>query len=463
MNKKAELVFIPSPGAGHLASTVEAAKLILAGDNRLSISVIIFNLTSDPKLSNYIHSLTTSDHFRLLNIPVESESSFGFTFIEKNKPQVKELVSGLISASGLPLAGFVLDMFCTSMMDVAAELGVPSYYFFTSSAAFLGFTFHMQFLHDEHELDPSKYKDSDEFLDIPTMVKPVPARVLPTVVLKKEWFPFLLGHARGFRKAKGIIVNSFTELEIHAVNVLSEGKNPPIYPLGPIMNLGSDKSNTRTKEIMDWLDDQPTLSVVFLCFGSMGSFGEEQVKEIACALEQSNQRFLWSLRRPSPSEKMMEPPTDYENPEEVLPVGFMDRTALVGKIVGWAPQTEILGHPAIGGFVSHCGWNSTLESIWYGVPIATWPLYAEQQINAFQLVEELELGVEIKMDYRKEAEIIVKAEEIERGIRCVMEHDSKIRKNIKTMSEKSKMALVEGGSSVYALKSFIEDVMDNVP
>ena len=73
--------------------------------------------------------------------------------------------------------------------------------------------------------------------------------------------------------------------------------------------------------------------------------------------------------------------TDYANLEEVLPEGFLDRTMSIGKVIGWAQQVAVLTHSAIGGFVSHCGWNSILESIWYGVPVATWPLYAEQQLN----------------------------------------------------------------------------------
>ncbi|KAF2319836.1 hypothetical protein GH714_019529 [Hevea brasiliensis] len=199
---------------------------------------------------------------------------------------------------------------------------------------------------------------------------------------------------------------------------------------------------------MQWLDDQPVASVVFLCFGSMGSFGEDQLKEIACALEHSGHRFLWSVRRPPPPGKQAFP-TDYEDPQEVLPEGFLERTAAVGKVIGWAPQVAILAHPAIGGFVSHCGWNSVLESIWFGVPIATWPIYAEQQFNAFEMVIELGLAVEIKMDYSKESGMIVNCDEIERGIRCLMENDSEKRKKVKEMSEKSRMALIEGGSSYH--------------
>ncbi|XP_031278140.1 UDP-glycosyltransferase 71A15-like isoform X2 [Pistacia vera] len=216
---------------------------------------------------------------------------------------------------------------------------------------------------------------------------------------------------------------------------------------------------------MEWLDDQPPSSVVFLCFGSMGSFDEDQVKEIACALEQSGHRFLWSLRQPPPKGQFPIP-SDYTNPTNVLPKGFLDRTVKIGKVIGWAPQVSILAHKAIGGFVSHCGWNSTLESIWFGVPIATWPIGNEQQLNAFEMVIELGLAVEIKMDYRKdysgENQVIVSAGEIERGIRKLMEYDNKTRKNLKEMSEKSRKAMMEGGSSFTSLGCFIDDVISNL-
>ncbi|GKV33930.1 hypothetical protein SLEP1_g42366 [Rubroshorea leprosula] len=130
----------------------------------------------------------------------------------------------------------------------------------------------------------------------------------------------------------------------------------------------------------------------------MGGLGEDQMKEIACALEQSGDRFLWSLRKPQRMGVMLSP-SAYSNLNEVLPNEIVDRTAEIEKVTGWAPQVRILSHPVIGGFVSHSGWNSTLESIWFGVPMAAWPLYAEQQLNAFQLVVELGLAVEIKMDY----------------------------------------------------------------
>ncbi|KAG5255098.1 anthocyanidin O-glucosyltransferase [Salix suchowensis] len=434
--KKAELVFIPTPGISHLVSTVEVAKQLVDRDERLSIIFLIMKLRSDPKVDRFIDS----------------------------RPIIKEEVSRLVSRSesipGSPtLAGFVLDMFCTSMIDVANEFGAPSYIFLTSSAASLGLQFYVQALHDEHKVDPTEFKGSDTEL------------LLPSSMLSKEGLPILIIPARRFRETKGIMVNTFEELESHAINSFSNGNTPPVYPVGPLLNLNRDGDrdveSDKFKGIRQWLDDQPPSSVVYLSFGSRGSFGVDQVKEIACGLEQSGHRFLWSLRQPPPKGKN-EPPSDYANPRDVLPEGFLDRTANSGKVIGWAPQVDILGHPSVGGFVSHCGWNSILESVWFGVPIATWPLFAEQQFNAFQMIVEMGLGVEIKMDYRKEFnsdgnDDIVGAGEIERGVRCLMELDNEKRERLKEMSGKSRKALESGGTSSTWLGRFIQDVVDRQP
>ena len=128
-------------------------------------------------------------------------------------------------------------------------------------------------------------------------------------------------------------------------------------------------------------------------------------------------------------------------------------------ICGWAPQMEVLAHKAIGGFVSHCGWNSILESIWNSVPMATWPMYAEQQLNAFGLVKELGLAVELRLDYRQSGGEVVVAEEIDGAIRCVMEHDSMVRKKVKEMGEMSRRAVMDGGSSSNSLGRLIADII----
>ncbi|KAB5519121.1 hypothetical protein DKX38_023440 [Salix brachista] len=320
--KKAELVFIPRPSISHLVSTVEVAKLLVDRDERLSITFLIMKINFDPKVDRFIDSVSTArNRIRFIHLSKyerdpNEPNNFFVSLIESQKPNVKEEVSRLVSRSesspGLPtLAGFVLDKFCTSMIDVANEFGVPSYIFLTSSAASLGLQFYVQALHDEQKVDPTEFKGSDAELVMPCLANPLPAKLLPSVMLNKKWLPVLISPARRFRETKGIMVNTFEELESQAINSFSNGNTPPVYPVGPMLNLNRDGDrdveSDKYKDIGQWLDDQPLSSVVFLCFGSLGSFGVDQVKEIALGLEQSGHRFLWSLRQPPPKGKM-EPP-----------------------------------------------------------------------------------------------------------------------------------------------------------
>lgn len=471
-----ELVFIPSPGAGHLPPTVELAKLLLDRDQRLSITIIIMNLPLEAKPN--AETPISTPRLRLIDIPADestkdliSRHTFMTNFLEHQKPHIRNIVTGITETNSVKLVGFVVDMFCVAMADVATEFGVPTYLYFTSSAAALGLMFDLQAKHDDEQFDITELKDSEESeVSLPSFATPVPAKVLPSVLFDKEGGSNTFnGLARKYREAKGIIVNTFEEIERHALEsfLRSNANIPPVFPVGPILNLKNTANDGKADEIMGWLNDQPEISVVFLCFGSLGSFNEEQVKEIAVALEKSGQRFLWSLRRPPPKETLMGLPKDYENYDEVLPEGFLERTSAVGKVTGWAPQTAVLSHPSVGGFVSHCGWNSTLESLWCGVPVAAWPLYAEQQLNAFKLVVELGLAAEIKIDYRSnmragsdEKEMIVTAEEIDSGIRRLM-CDGEIRKKVKEMKEKSRFAVSEGGSSHASIGRFLDHVIVN--
>ncbi|KAK3444626.1 hypothetical protein EUGRSUZ_A00932 [Eucalyptus grandis] len=470
MSAKSELVFIPFAGPGHLVSMVEMAKLLVDRDERLSITVLIMKFPFESEIDSYIESLTASvaAHIRFVLLPRRSHSlrtspvAFIYHFMESYKADVREAVTELSACGSPQLAGLVLDMFCTSMIDVAVEFGVPSYIFFPSGAAILGVMLHFQSLQGEQHMDPTRLKGSDAELDFPCLANPLPAaKFLPLAVFMEEDCRIFLELPLRYRETKGILVNTFAELEPHAMEVLASLGAPVVYSVGPILNIKVESK--KGFEILDWLDQQPDASVVFLCFGSGGYFDEHQTKEIAHALERSRYRFLWSLRQP-PAKGKLEALRDYADPAKVLPEGFLNRTAGIGRVIGWAPQVAILAHPAIGGFVSHCGWNSALESIWFGMPVAAWPQYAEQHFNAFHLVVELGLAAEIKMDYRRDlvkgSDDVVMANEIERGIRKLMEGEEarERRKKVKEVSEKSRKALMEGGSSYLSLARFFEDV-----
>ncbi|PNX91807.1 UDP-glucose flavonoid 3-O-glucosyltransferase 6-like protein [Trifolium pratense] len=439
--KKAEVVFIPSPGVGHLVSTLEFAKLLINRDNRLRITILVIKLPHTTETDVYTKSLPISDSLNVIHLPecsLPPTSNPGFAMVallEAQKTNVKQAVSNLTTGKQHGhLAAFVVDMFCTNMIDIAKEFSVPAFVFFTSGVAFLGLSIYIHNLFERDNVDSTHLMQLTE-LAIPGFANLVPTKSLPSAVLRKEYESFFMSYAKGLKNTDGIIVNSFEELESHAVHSFSSHPDLvglPIYPVGPILNLEpKTKGTVESADIINWLDDQPPSSVVFICFGSKGSFDEDQVKEIALAVENSGARFVWSLRKPPPKGTMA-PPSDHPLSElvSVLPEGFLDRTADIGRVIGWAPQAQILAHPTTGGFVSHCGWNSTLESIYFGVPVATWPLSADQQTNAFELVTELKTAVEIALDYRVELSgapnYLLTSDKIERGIRNVLEKDGEV-------------------------------------
>ncbi|KAG6743565.1 hypothetical protein POTOM_052264 [Populus tomentosa] len=427
--KKAEVVLIPLPAMGHIVAVVEIAKLLVQRDDRLYTTVLVMHPTLDPSTTEYMESLAAStlpDRMRVINLPsVESITSdiepnnWLRSLVEGQKPHVKEYVSKIrtqfeMNPNSPRLAGFIFDTFASRMKDVPHEFGVPWYVFSASGAAFIGSMLHLTALHDEQGVDLTELKNSEDELEMPCLANPIPAKLVPSMVFEKDSLTTFLEHARILIEARGILINTFLEFESYAINSLSDGKTPPVYPVGPfVKRIGgggdprSDDSNNY-RDIMEWLDDQPPLSVMFLCFGSWGSFKEKQVKEIAIALEHSGHRFLWSLRKPSQNDEMQSP-SDYEDFQSILPQGFLDRTAKIGK---------------------------------------------------------LGLAVEIKMDYRNDFygdnEIIVSSDDVLKAIKSVMEENSEVRKKVKEMSRVSEKTLVDGGSSFSSLCRLIEDMMGNM-
>lgn len=467
---KAELIFVPAPGVGHIVSTIEFAKTLILRDDQIQVTILVMKLPITPFIDAYTKSLTASQpNIRLIDLPqvdlpssellAKSVESYICAVIESYKPHVHKIVSDIVSSrsssDSVPVAGIILDFFCVSMIDIGDELGLPSFIFLTSGSAFLSL---MLYLPSRHQQIGAEFTFSDSDVIIPGFANPVPPRVLPGALFNKHGgYAAYITVAQRFKDAKGIIVNTFTELESHSLESLHDGQNPKIYPVGPVLNLighpHPDMDHSQWDKIRNWLDEQPDSSVVFLCFGSGGSFGVSQVKEIALGLKQSGYRFLWSMRVPPGEDEA----SKLKNPEEMLPEGFLEGIEGRGMVCGWTPQVEVLAHEAIGGFVSHCGWNSILESFWYGVPIVTLPIYAEQQLNAFTLVKELGLAVELKLDYRSNGDV-VKAEEVERAVRCVMESENEVRKKVKDLAGMARKAVMDGGSSSTSITELIKDL-----
>lgn len=296
---------------------------------------------------------------------------------------------------------------------------------------------------------------------------------MPIPVLHRDdkAYQYFLDSSSSFPESAGIVVNTFASLEARAVKTTSEGlcvpnkRTPPIYCIGPLIATEGPKEdagsrNGTTLECLTWLDSQPVGSVVFLCFGSLGLFSKEQLREIAFGLERSGHRFLWVVRNPPSDNKSVElsahPNIDLDS---LLPEGFLDRTKERGLVLkSWAPQVAVLNHPSVGGFVSHCGWNSVLEAVCAGVPLVAWPLYAEQRINRILLVEEMKLALPMNESDNG----FVSSAEVEERVLGLMESEEGklIRERTIGMKIAAKAALNEGGSSRVALSKLVESWKD---
>ncbi|PON82979.1 UDP-glucuronosyl/UDP-glucosyltransferase [Trema orientale] len=189
----------------------------------------------------------------------------------------------------------------------------------------------------------------------------------------------------------GVVVNSFTELErVYVDHLKEEYGSGRVWAVGPLKPDEEEGSGSQSNEdgVMKWLDQRRNGSVVFVCFGSWVQLTQSQVNGLAEGLERSGVHFVWRVSGPNEGR--------VEDGGEVVPDGFEDRVADRGYVVnGWAPQVAILKHRAVGAFLSHCGWNSTLEALTAGVLMLTWPITADQFINAKLLVDDLGVAVRV--------------------------------------------------------------------
>ncbi|GMH19635.1 hypothetical protein Nepgr_021476 [Nepenthes gracilis] len=469
------IVLYPSPGMGHLIAMVEFGKFVLSRRPSLSVTVLTatfpFNTGSTAEYIAEVSSSVPSITFHRLPFvsPLRDLSSYTngehltLDILRLCKPHVHDALRSLSLSSAV--SAFIIDMFCTQTLPGAASLGIPTYFFYTCSASYLLVALRLPILH-RTTTESFRHLHGTIF-QVPGL-PPFPATSMPLPLLDRntEVYDEIVEIAAMMPNADGIIVNTFTSLEPKAVQALASEINigdmptPAIYCTGPLI-MSSDKSGgagggSGMHECLTWLDSQPSRRVVFLCFGSLGVFSAEQLKEIATGLEISGQRFLWVVRSPPTGDrsKRFSPPPDPDL-DLLLPNGFLDRTKDRGMVVkSWAPQVAVLSHESVGGFVTHCGWNSVLEAVCAGVPMVAWPLYAGQRFNKIMLVEEMKVALPIN---ESEGGFVNSAEVAGRVKQIIDSAEGEeVRKRVVEMSNEAKVALSEAGSSRVALAKLFE-------
>ncbi|XP_027335586.1 hydroquinone glucosyltransferase-like [Abrus precatorius] len=449
--EKPHIAVVPSAGFTHLVPILEFSKRLLHLYPEFHVTCIIPSVGSPPISSKtYLQSLPSSissiflpsvtlDHVpdpSLLAIQIELS-------VNLSLPYIREELKSLCSRT--KVVALVVDVFANGALDFAKELNLLSYIYLPQSAMLLSGYFYSPKL---HEILSSESRDPQDPIQIPGCV-PVPWRDLPPPFRHQS----SIGYKRFLERAKrlhvpdGIFVNTFHELESGAIRVLQEqvkGK-PMVYPVGPIIQNGS-VSHENGLECLTWLDKQEPKSVLYVSFGSGGTLSQDQFNELAFGLELSGKKFLWVVRAPSSVTCSTYFDAAIEDSLGFLPEGFLERTKMHGLVVpSWAPQIEVLGHSSTGGFLSHCGWNSVLESVVQGVPVIAWPLFAEQGLNAAMLTDGLKVALRPKVNDSGLAE----REEIAKVVRELMEgkEGMEIRRRMDHLKNAAAIAIKEDGSS----------------
>ncbi|MCL7023542.1 hypothetical protein MKW94_024773 [Papaver nudicaule] len=252
-------------------------------------------------------------------------------------------------------------------------------------------------------------------------------------------------------KSKGTIRNSFYELEPEFVDYWNKEKPLEAWCVGPLCLAATKVVSSEKPMWIQWLDEmsEDKNCVLYVAFGSLSEITIEQFREIAIGLENSGEHFLWVVRLPSEDEFMSE---------------FEERVKGRGLLVKnqWVDQAEILSHECVSGFMSHCGWNSVLESICESVPMLGFPITADQHLNARMVEEYFRIGVKV-VTRNGSVRGFIGSECIENKVKELMDIEGEkgkdMRKNVKKLNEKARNAMVEGGSSWHTLNLLIDEVI----
>ncbi|PON31424.1 UDP-glucuronosyl/UDP-glucosyltransferase [Parasponia andersonii] len=384
---------------------------------------------------------------RMLQKPLEH-------FLEKAQPRPSCIIS---------------DRYLAWTSNVAQNLGIPRLVFDGTSCFNLMCS---------HNIEASKiYKRVSEFEpfavpDLPDNISLTKSQLPETFNPGPLYMPELHDEIDAAEKMSyGLVVNTFEELEEDYVKdsrkVIKGGK---VWCIGPVSLCNEDqfdkshrgnKSSIDEDQCLKWLDSWPESSVVYACLGTLSSLQPQQVLELGLGLEASLRPFVLIIREGYKS---------VELEKLISEDGFLERTKERGLLIrGWAPQVLILSHKAIGGFLTHCGWNSVLEGVSAGLPMMTWPMFSEQFFNDKFVTEVLRIGVSLGVEGRamkwgeeEKCGVMVKREDIQRAIEQVMdmgEEQEEIRKRAREFGEKAKKAMEKGGSSYLNVKLLVEDIV----
>ncbi|XP_042513251.1 7-deoxyloganetin glucosyltransferase-like [Macadamia integrifolia] len=469
---KPHAVCIPFPAQGHVNPMMQLAKLLHSRGFYVTFVNTEFNHKrllrskapdalkgfSDFQFETIPDGLPPSDRDATQDVPSLCAS------VQKNcLAPLRDLLKKLNSSTSVPqISCIVSDGIMSFSIEAARELGIPEVQLWTTSACgFMGYLHYDELI--KRGIIPLKdEKDiNNGYLDTPIDWIPgmedIRLKDLPSFIRTTDpndiMLNFLGSEAQNcVKSSSAIMINTFDELEHEVLDAIAS-KFPNIYTVGPLALLSQNIPQTKLKSIpsslwkedfecLEWLDQKEPNSVVYVNFGSITVMSDQHLREFAWGLANSKFHFLWIIR----ADAVM-------GESAILSVEFMEEIKDRGLVVSWCPQEKVLLHSSIGVFLTHCGWNSTIESICGGVPIICWPFFAEQQTNCRYACTTWGIGMEINND--------VKRDEVETLVKELMEGErGKImRKKALDWKKKAEVATKHGGSSYSKFEKVIKEVL----
>ncbi|XP_065875728.1 scopoletin glucosyltransferase-like [Euphorbia lathyris] len=470
LDQQLHIFFFPFMAHGHMIPTIVMAKLFASRGVKTTIVTTTVNAHSISKSIQTTKNLGFKIDIQILRFPSAEaglpEGCENLDFVISNpgeKLHDRFLLATTMLQEQLEMLLFechpdclVADMFFPWATYAAAKFGISRLVFHGVSLFALCaeecVRLYEPYKNVSSDVEPFVIPNLPEEIRLTRKQLPEHSRQdLPETALSK----LLKAWKESELKSFGVIVNSFYELEPDYADFYTKELGRKAWHIGPISlsNRAVEDKSKREKEAhecLKWLDSLKSDSVIYICFGTITNFTTAQLKEIAVALEASGHPFIWVMRQ----EKKI------ENDEEWLPRGFEERIEGKGLIIrGWAPQVLILEHEVVGGFVTHCGWNSTLEGISAGKQMVTWPVSAEQFYNEKLVPEVLKIGVSVGVkQWGKFHGDEIKSEDIEKRIRRVMEGEEveAMRSRARKLGKMAREAVENGGSSYSDFNALVD-------
>ncbi|XVE76471.1 hypothetical protein DITRI_Ditri12bG0175900 [Diplodiscus trichospermus] len=440
--EQTHVLILPFPAQGHIKPMLCLAELLC----QAGLRVTFLNTHRNHRRSNNLQDLSSSTRFPTLHfesipdgLPEDHPRDLlhfmdlVYSIKRVTKPLFRDLLIFLSRKSDIPpVSCIIADGIMSFAIDVAEELKIKVIIFRTISGCCLWSYLCVPRLIEQGELPFSS--DRPYSFGLKQMEDPN--------------FQFFVSETQAMNRASAVILNTFDSLEAPVLSQITSFL-PKVYTIGPVHALWKARlghssqlssSNGHLREAdpncITWLDSQPLRSVVYVSFGSFVVLTSEELMEFYEGLVNSDHQFLWALR-----------------PDMITQVGHHNMDGKEkGYIVDWAPQEEVLSHPSVGGFLSHCGWNSTLETMVAGVPMICWPKLPDQSVNSKWVSEVWTIGLN--------TEDMCDRSTVEKTVRALIEEDvrEEITRSVDRISKLAHESVSHGGSSSRNLETLIQEL-----